>query len=70
MVNLWRRLAIRMSRCMTVPGIGCRLRMLAALSLVALDFAGVKLFYRQDTGLFTPAQVLGLRPQPVVVIYQ
>jgi hypothetical protein len=35
-----------------------------------LEFAGIKLFYRQDTGLFTPAQVLALKPKPAVVIYQ
>jgi hypothetical protein len=35
-----------------------------------LEFAGVKLFYRQDTNLFTPAQVMGLVPRPSVVIYQ
>jgi hypothetical protein len=35
-----------------------------------LEFAGVKLFYRQDTNLFTPAQVMALTPKPSVVIYQ
>jgi hypothetical protein len=35
-----------------------------------LAFAGIKLFYRQDTGLFTPRQVLNLSPRPAVVIYQ
>lgn len=35
-----------------------------------LVFAGIKLFYRQDTNLFTPADVLALRPVPSVVIYQ
>jgi hypothetical protein len=35
-----------------------------------LPFAGVKLFYRQDVNLFEPAQVMGLRPTPSVVIYQ
>lgn len=35
-----------------------------------LPFAGIKLFYRQDTNLFTPAQVMSLRPTPAVVIYQ
>ena len=35
-----------------------------------LAFAGIKLFYRQDTNLFSPAQVLGLKPVPSVVIYQ
>jgi hypothetical protein len=35
-----------------------------------LAFAGIKLFYKQDTKLFTPAQVMALKPQPAVVIYQ
>lgn len=32
--------------------------------------AGFKLFYRADTGLMTPAQVMALRPQPEIVTYQ
>jgi hypothetical protein len=35
-----------------------------------LEFSGVKLFYRQDTGLKAPPQVMGLHPVPAVVIYQ
>jgi hypothetical protein len=35
-----------------------------------LAFAGIKLFYRQDANLFTPAQVLALEPSPAVVVYQ
>jgi hypothetical protein len=35
-----------------------------------VEFAGVKLFYRQDPDLFTPEQVVGLDPSPDVVIYQ
>jgi hypothetical protein len=35
-----------------------------------LEFAGIKLFYRQDTGLFSPPQVLSLRPVPSLVVYQ
>jgi hypothetical protein len=35
-----------------------------------LEFVGIKLFYRQDTVLFTPAQVMGLVPLPSVVVYQ
>jgi hypothetical protein len=31
---------------------------------------GVKLFYEEDTGLMSPAQVLALRPSPEVVIYE
>ncbi len=36
----------------------------------ALEFAGIKLFYRQDTNLFTPAQVMAMVPRPSIVIYQ
>jgi hypothetical protein len=32
--------------------------------------AGFKLFYRADTGLMRPAQVMALRPQPEIVTYQ
>ena len=35
-----------------------------------LQFAGIKLFYRQDSRLLTPAQVMSLRPGPSVVVYQ
>jgi hypothetical protein len=35
-----------------------------------LQYAGIKLFYRQDSRLFTPAEVLSLRPTPSVVVYQ
>jgi len=35
-----------------------------------LAFAGIKLFYKQDVTLFSPAQILALTPQPAVVIYQ
>jgi hypothetical protein len=31
---------------------------------------GFKLFYREDTGLMSPAQVLRLRPAPAVVVYE
>lgn len=33
-------------------------------------YNGFKLFYRQDTGLMSPAQVLALRPAPDLVTYQ
>jgi hypothetical protein len=36
----------------------------------ALPLTGFKLFYKQDTNLMTPAQVMGLTPSPAVVIYQ
>ncbi len=35
-----------------------------------LDYAGVKLFYDQDPGMFTPDEVMNLDPVPSVVIYQ
>jgi hypothetical protein len=35
-----------------------------------LPYAGFKLFYRQDSNLFAPAQVMQLSPVPSVVIYQ
>jgi hypothetical protein len=35
-----------------------------------LPYLGFKLFYQQDTNVFTPAQVLALDPVPAVVIYQ
>ena len=35
-----------------------------------LAFAGIKLFYRRDTHLFTPAEVMALSPTPSVVVYQ
>lgn len=35
-----------------------------------LEFSGVKLFYKQDTDLLSPAQVMELNPVPAVVIYQ
>jgi hypothetical protein len=33
-------------------------------------FNGFKLFYKEDTGLMTPAQALGLDPAPDVVVYE
>lgn len=35
-----------------------------------LDFAGIKLFYKQDRGLFSPGEIMDLQPQPSVVIFQ
>jgi hypothetical protein len=35
-----------------------------------LAFAGIKLFYKQDSILFEPAEVLSLTPEPSVVVYQ
>jgi hypothetical protein len=33
-------------------------------------YNGFKLFYRQDTGLMTPTQVMALRPRPDLISYQ
>ena len=35
-----------------------------------VEFPGIKLFYKQDVPMLTPAQVLGLDPIPVYVQYQ
>lgn len=35
-----------------------------------VEFAGIKLFYRQDTDLFQPGDLMALDPRPDVVIYQ
>lgn len=35
-----------------------------------LQYGGIKLFYRQDTPLMTPQQVIELDPTPLIVIYQ
>jgi len=35
-----------------------------------VEYAGIKLFYKNDKPMLTPAQVLGLEPRPSVVIYQ
>jgi hypothetical protein len=33
-------------------------------------FNGFKLFYKEDTGLMTSAQALGLHPAPDVIVYE
>ncbi len=35
-----------------------------------VQFAGIKLFYREDTDLISPAQLMALDPRPDVIIYQ
>jgi hypothetical protein len=35
-----------------------------------LEFPAIKLFYKEDTNLFEAKQVMALRPEPAVVIYQ
>ena len=33
-------------------------------------YHGFKLFYEEDTNLMRPAQVMRLRPRPVLVVYE
>jgi hypothetical protein len=35
-----------------------------------LEFPAIKLFYKEDTNLFAAKEVMALRPEPAVVIYQ
>jgi hypothetical protein len=35
-----------------------------------IEFAGIKLFYKQDEPLMTPAEILALTPSPDLIIYQ
>ena len=59
---------------LTMDGFGSQSLKLASYRAVMkqrqLDFAGMKLFYRIDSGLFTPKQLMALTPTPSVVIYQ
>ena len=45
---------------MTTSGGGCR----------PVTSVGMKLFFDEDTHLFTPTEVTGLQPPPDVVTYQ
>ena len=42
----------------------------AVLRQHVFDHSGIKLFYRQDTHLFSPGEIMSLKPSPSVVIYQ
>ena len=57
---------------LNVDGFGTKAEKLAKYrSLVPRRFrAGFKLFYREDSGLMRPREVLRLRPQPDVVVYE
>ena len=59
---------------LNMDGFGTQVLKKASYAMVmkqgTLEFAGIKLFYKQDTKLFTPAQVMALNPKPSVVIYQ
>jgi hypothetical protein len=35
-----------------------------------IEFGGIKLFYRQDSPLMTPQEIVGLSPSPDLIIYQ
>lgn len=35
-----------------------------------VEFSGIKLFYREDTDLLTPQQIMSLDPVPDIVVYQ
>jgi hypothetical protein len=68
---------IRASRLVDVvlnmDGFGSRALKLATYRDVMrqpLAFAGIKLFFRQDTDLFEPADVMRLEPTPSVIVYQ
>jgi hypothetical protein len=41
-----------------------------AVALERVQFAGFKLFYQQDRPLMGVADVLGLKPVPLFVLYQ
>ena len=64
----------RIDLVLDMDGFGSRSLKLATYRTVMrqgrLPFAGFKLFYRQDTNLFEPADVMRLTPTPSVVIYQ
>ena len=68
------RVRPRIDLVLDMDGFGSRSLKLASYRAVmrqfALPFAGLKLFYRQDTNLFAPADVMQLEPIPSVVIYQ
>jgi hypothetical protein len=44
--------------------------MYATIMKKQLPYAGIKLFYREDTNLLAPEDVMKLRPEPAVIIYQ
>jgi hypothetical protein len=64
----------RIDLVLDMDGFGSRSLKLATYRTVmrqaSLPFAGFKLFYRQDTNLFEPGDVMRLTPVPSVVIYQ
>lgn len=59
---------------LVMDGFGSRALKLASYRTIMrqgqLAFAGIKLFYRQDSQLMTPGDVLAMTPAPAVVVYQ
>ena len=57
-----------------VDGFGDRPNKIAKYGQLARErqqsFNGFKLFYEEDTNLMKPEQVLELRPQPFLVVYE
>jgi hypothetical protein len=58
---------------MNVDGFGDRANKLSkykALTRASRHHHGFKLFYKEDVNLFSPRDVLRLRPQPGVIVYE
>lgn len=56
-----------------MDGFGTQAEKLAKYKMLAADplgYLGLKLFYDRDVGLFTPAQVLAVKPTPNIVEYE
>ncbi len=62
----------RVALTLNADGFGTKAEKLAKYEdLVPRRFrAGFKLFYTEDTGLMTPREILALRPQPDLVVYE
>ena len=76
MIRNKERLARRPGIALTinVDGVGAPADKVAKYDLFAHErphlHRGLKLFYREDTGLLSPPEVLALRPRPELVVYQ
>lgn len=64
----------RVDIAITMDGFGHKNDKIAVYNKLVRDqmveYAGIKLFYRQDIGVMTPKQILELAPSPRVIIYQ
>lgn len=63
----------RVDVALCMDGWGGRPLKLATYRMVTrkpLEYAAIKLFYRKDGDMLAPAEALGLKPTPAVVIYQ